>query len=343
MFSVELLNRIYHRLGDELSKEIFKNRLMYSITGDSKWVYENVKSAKGGLPFLEKLDQCAAVGQIVIFGAGVWGKDLYQVTKAYPWKCFVDSNPKADEFEGVPVIAYDAFVKDYHGEYIFISSRIYYREMYQQLIDGGISHEKIINVGKMLDELAAEQYFDLDYLQPAEGKEVFVDAGSFDGMTSIYFNKWSKEDSFVFAFEPDARNGEKCHKNLSEHQIQHTVIPKGVWSEETELHFQAVANGTSNISAQGDEVVAVTSLDRSLGDEKITFIKMDIEGSESHALLGAKRVISANRPKMAISVYHKPEDIWEIPEIILQYDPEYQFYLRHYSLTDFETVLYALP
>lgn len=74
MFSVELLNRIYHRLGDELSKEIFKNRLMYSITGDSKWVYENMKSAKGGLPFLEKLKQCAAEGEMIIFGGGV-GKE----------------------------------------------------------------------------------------------------------------------------------------------------------------------------------------------------------------------------------------------------------------------------
>lgn len=61
------------------------------------------------------------------------------------------------------------------------------------------------------------------------------------------------------------------------------------------------------------------------------------------ALYGAQKVIVENRPKLAISIYHKPEDIWEIPSIVLQYNPDYKLYIRHYSLTDFETVLYALP
>jgi len=343
VFDIEKIRKIYDNLGDDLSKEIFKNRFMYSISHDMKWIFENVKSVQGGKEFLERLDCCARNGEMVIFGAGVWGKDLYKVTKDYPWNCFVDSNPKSNEFEGLPVVSYADFLSQYHGEYIFISSRIHYRAMYQQLIDSNISEDKIINVGKMLDDLAKCQYFDLEYLQPAEQKEIFVDTGSFDGMTSVFFGQWSKPDMLVYAFEPDALNAEKCHENLEKNNIPHEVILRGAWSEDTTLKFQAVANGTSSVNEFGEESIKVTTLDKVLGNEPVTFIKMDIEGSELQALIGAKDTITKNKPKLAISIYHKDEDVWELPEIILKYNPNYRLYLRHYSLTDYETVLYAVP
>lgn len=76
--------------------------------------------------------------------------------------------------------------------------------------------------------------------------------------------------------------------------------------------------------------------------EKITFIKMDIEGAEYNALLGCKKIIKEQRPKLAICIYHKPEDIIQIPSLILSLNEEYIFYIRHYSTIWGETVLYAL-
>ena len=69
---------------------------------------------------------------------------------------------------------------------------------------------------------------------------------------------------------------------------------------------------------------------------------MDIEGAELEALKGAKETIKRNHPKLAICVYHKPEDIVDIPKFILELDPEYKLYLRHYSDNAGETVLYAI-
>lgn len=89
--------------------------------------------------------------------------------------------------------------------------------------------------------------------------------------------------------------------------------------------------------------IPVTTVDNELKSEKVTFIKMDIEGAELESLKGCKRTILNNKPKLAICVYHKPEDIWEIPSIILEYFSEYKLYLRHYSFAGSETVLYALP
>jgi hypothetical protein len=68
---------------------------------------------------------------------------------------------------------------------------------------------------------------------------------------------------------------------------------------------------------------------------------MDIEGAELNALKGARRIIEEQTPKLAICVYHKPKDIWEIPQLILDICPRYKFYLRHYSFSPTETVLYA--
>ncbi len=69
---------------------------------------------------------------------------------------------------------------------------------------------------------------------------------------------------------------------------------------------------------------------------------MDIEGFEKRALIGAKKIITEQEPALGISIYHKREDIWEIPKLILDLNSEYKFFLRHYSLGVIDTVLYAV-
>lgn len=76
---------------------------------------------------------------------------------------------------------------------------------------------------------------------------------------------------------------------------------------------------------------------------KVTFIKMDIEGAELESLKGAQKVIQRDKPKLAICIYHKPEDMVELPLYIKELVPEYKFYIRHHSNFINETVLYAIP
>ena len=54
-----------------------------------------------------------------------------------------------------------------------------------------------------------------------------------------------------------------------------------------------------------------------------------------------KNTIIRNKPKLAICVYHKPCDLWEIPLLIKSIVPEYKIYLRHYSGSILESVCYA--
>lgn len=88
-------------------------------------------------------------------------------------------------------------------------------------------------------------------------------------------------------------------------------------------------------------IVKTISIDEMLEGEKCTFIKMDIEGAEMEALQGAQKSISKYYPKLAISIYHKDDDLWKIPYYIKKTWPEYKLYIRHYTYVTTETVLYA--
>ncbi len=90
----------------------------------------------------------------------------------------------------------------------------------------------------------------------------------------------------------------------------------------------------------GEDSIEVVALD-SVIKEKVTFIKMDIEGSELKALQGGRNLIRTYMPKLAISIYHKWEDLIDIPVYIHELAPEYKLFIRHYFYSPAETVLYA--
>ena len=103
------------------------------------------------------------------------------------------------------------------------------------------------------------------------------------------------------------------------------------------------------VSEVGDHTVPVVSLDLMFANFNFskdcngTLIKMDIEGSEYDALIGGKKIIRNIRPGLAISVYHKPSDLWELPLLISSWNLEYDFYLRSHQYNGFDVVLYAIP
>jgi hypothetical protein len=85
------------------------------------------------------------------------------------------------------------------------------------------------------------------------------------------------------------------------------------------------------------------TLDELLYDYTPTYIKMDIEGGELEALKGARNIIKSAMPILAICVYHKQSDFWEIPLLIRSITEGYRFFLRAYSWSGFEVVCYAVP
>lgn len=172
--------------------------------------------------------------------------------------------------------------------------------------------------------------------------EIIVDAGAYDGMTALRFLKWGEgKVKHIYSFELDPANVPKCEANLRGHEDKVMLINKGTWSSAKTLRINSGQNSQSRIFDEGTTYAELAAIDDIVGDEKVTFIKMDVEGAELESLKGAKNTIIKNHPRLAICVYHKPEDIYEIPEYILSIVPEYKFYLRRYDSHSGETVLYA--
>jgi hypothetical protein len=89
--------------------------------------------------------------------------------------------------------------------------------------------------------------------------------------------------------------------------------------------------------------IAAVALDEILPNIKIDFIKLDVEGAEAQVIDGARKMINRCRPVLAISLYHKPNDLWELPELLFDLCPGYDFYIRQHYFNSFESVLYAIP
>jgi len=183
------------------------------------------------------------------------------------------------------------------------------------------------------------QYFE-DFLDLQDG-EVFIDAGGFDGQTSIEFIKYCPNYKAVYIFEPSEKNLAMAKENLKEYK-NINFISKGLSNQKDILKFDTESGSASSISENGTVTIEVDTLDVMVG-EKVSFIKMDIEGGESMAIEGMKNHIINDHPKMAISVYHKVDDFWKIPEQILEIRDDYDIYMRHYTEGTDETVMFFMP
>lgn len=172
--------------------------------------------------------------------------------------------------------------------------------------------------------------------------ECYVDIGAYDGDSIKAFME-TVNGTFekIYGFELDSNNYQSMTKDpliTGDHRI--CIFQKGISCEEKVSGI--VSNGAgSHMAATGNELVTLVSLDRILENQKITFIKMDIEGAEMDGLEGAKSIISKQHPKLAISVYHKLDDMWKIPQYIKQICPDYKIYLRHHTAVTWDTDCYA--
>lgn len=171
--------------------------------------------------------------------------------------------------------------------------------------------------------------------------EIFVDGGAAQGDSVIDFmnfvdGKYEK----IYAFEAKKSYCIGMEELFRGEDIE--LIKKGLYSHEGMLYFYENEHGSFVSEKEvSDQKIEVTSIDECIKDE-VTFIKMDIEGSELKALDGAKNLIQRCKPKLAICAYHLETDLWEIPLKIKELLPEYKIYIRHHlEDMDEETVCYA--
>ena len=227
------------------------------------------------------------------------------------------------------------------------------RDMYYELNDerskdtlvafikGRISAEQEYFIQAMVPD----QYFPKDIIR-LSADEVIVEAGSNDGRTlKEMIDITNGEFRKIYCFEPDKICIEMLEKIIADSKKPITLVGKGVGASKIEVRFKtdSIMGGSRVVTDEDyDYKIDITPIDDEV-DEKVTMMKMDIEGLEFDALQGAERILREDMPKLAICVYHEKEDIIRIWQYLKSVQPKYKFYLRHHNWGATETVLYAVP
>jgi len=367
------IKKIYDLWRDELSKQIFIQRINGYLTSDmdllsklgSLCVYYKEDEAHIVRSFANQMSSCC---NVTICG-GKYSDYVLKHLELYFNSQFtirgIDKQAGTVDFGNG--LEYHTYV-DYFSQYgdndtiFLVTPPISHtcEVIAEELSSFGVPRERIIffyEYYKIYSKMEEMQYFDFFLPQP---DEVFVDGGAYDGLTSIRFVNWSRGNyKKIIAFEPGNTQYIKAQRTLS--NLKGVELHNaGLWEKDDTLTFSdtgdwirspgfSIEKRNRDFREEMSEVkkelqtvsIPVRSLDSVLGGERVSYIKLDVEGSELMALKGATRTIMRHKPRLAISVYHRKEDIIEIPSLLLEINPNYHFALRHYSSFSDETVLYA--
>jgi len=215
-------------------------------------------------------------------------------------------------------------------------------DMSRQVLDAVLGFRQTLDPFLLEPVIEWELYGPAGLLQYGDD-EVYVDGGSFDGDTiRLFINRVAGRFSRVIAFEPDPRTFARLKANFAtEQRIE--PINAGLYRQKARLRFTDDASRGALITADGTHEIEAVSLDEVLGGNRVSYIKMNIEGAEIDALHGARHAIRRWAPKLAISAYHRPTDLWQIADVVREIRSDYRLYLRQHDGGVIETVLYALP
>jgi len=198
--------------------------------------------------------------------------------------------------------------------------------------------------------VAHPQYFP-DDLYEWRDDEVIVDGGAYDGdslrsLVVLHGDAFKK----VIAFEPDPANFAKLGATVAAlpREWRERIVTLRMALGDASDTLPMVASGTASSSmgagAGGATVqVAVEPLDDVIGADRPTLVKLDIEGAEPEALLGARRTITTNGPVCAICVYHRQDHLWRLPLMLHEFRDDYAFFLRPHNEEGWDLVCYAVP
>lgn len=225
----------------------------------------------------------------------------------------------------VAVIGGGLFDKSYFKSHISEISAIYERlcdDISKRTFTDIISYKITGDIKYLFDCESFDEPLGFD------DNEIFLDLGAYTGDTVADFvQKTGGRYNKIIAVEPDLKNYARLVKN-TEDFCNITHINKAVSDRCEQICFAMNAGRNSTRSTSG-KMLPADSVDNMLSGEGCTYIKMDVEGQERAAVLGAAETIAEFQPKMKIAAYHRFDDIIQIPLAVFEQYDGYSLYLRH--------------
>jgi FkbM family methyltransferase len=186
-----------------------------------------------------------------------------------------------------------------------------------------------------------KQYFEYLNIKPTD---TIIDAGLCKGYEALQFYKIVKKHGRVYAFDPfgskyaipSLKKIIYLNKMFNVKNLQ--IIKGALWNNNKSVHFKQTSwLGSSYCvepTPQCDGNITGIKLDSYIQDnniKQVDIIKMDIEGSELKALEGAMNIIQSFKPQIAVGIYHSKTHLYKIPELLLQYNNNYELIFNQYS------------
>ena len=174
-----------------------------------------------------------------------------------------------------------------------------------------------------------------------------IDGGAFRGDSASVFSD-ELHPEIIFAAEPDPSSFRRLEAYAqTEQRVKIVPVCAALWDEDGMLPYSASGSrgaGESGRShrAKVTEVPAIR-IDTLAADQCIDLIKLDVEGAEEHAIRGASNTIRRSAPNLAVSLYHRTDDLFALPRLVRQLLPSHRLFLRRVScLPMWDLTLYAV-
>lgn len=199
-----------------------------------------------------------------------------------------------------------------------------------------------------LPSCAPDNYFPPGVLPALPSDVVFIDCGAYDGDTIRAFLAHQRgRFGHIYAFEPDAHNCARLRSyvaSLGTDQERIHVFNAGVGERRARLRFDQAGNMSSSFRAAGSAEVNVLPIDEVVQEAgAIVYLKFDVEGAEWEALKGCAKLLEHARPLMAISLYHRPDDLWQLPLYVDSRALGYHSFLRTQGEDGMDVIGYFVP
>lgn len=246
----------------------------------------------------------------------------------------------------VPVAGSGLFTYEYCLEHANELEKVYslLADETSKKVFSAVLNFKISGKVEYLDSITTERSDVYEKLISLSVRDVYVDLGAYNGDTvSEFVSAANGKYEKIFVLEPDRKNFKKLLK-ATENLCNIEAINAAAWESDATLIFAGKAGRQSAVSLDGSGVeTPARSVDSLLGGSPCSIIKMDVEGAEREAILGAEKTIKEFSPCLLISLYHRNEDLFALPLMIHEMNPDYKFYIRHeLYIPAWETNLYAV-